>query len=372
MTNKYSVPSPRKIFVRRLIRIIGKLLLRIFARPIIINENNIQICGPVILAGNHVAVLEIVMMAVYTPAIVEFLGTGDIPLDPKFSWLANLYGFIPIQRGSVDRAGINNALSVLAQGGVLGVFPQGGIWDTTVSQTRIGTALLSQKSGAPVIPIGFGGMNGALRRILRFERPRLVMNIGSPIYFPEQANKDISNRDLLEMQANLIINSIVFLLPENDRVESNPNRKESFDLELHFIDKNGATLTASESEVSQIDREALGRLFHYPILLDALYRNLKLPVQSMTNLEKVIDPTELVEASLSILEYLKNNPGFFTYRFGVEKGIAIASALSHINTVVMSRAGNLKGVKIVPIYRYEDPENGQKIEERGTRKLHSM
>jgi len=53
----------------------------------------------VILAGNHVAVLEAVMMAVYCPGVVEFLGNGDIPFDPNYAFIANSYGFIPINRG---------------------------------------------------------------------------------------------------------------------------------------------------------------------------------------------------------------------------------------------------------------------------------
>ena len=61
---------------------------------------------------------------------VEFLGTGDIPPPPAMDALTRLYGNVPVFRGTMDREAVEQALSVLQQGGVLGAFPEGGNWRT--------------------------------------------------------------------------------------------------------------------------------------------------------------------------------------------------------------------------------------------------
>ncbi|NOG52109.1 MAG: 1-acyl-sn-glycerol-3-phosphate acyltransferase [Chloroflexi bacterium] len=152
--------------------------------------------GPLILVGNHIAIIEVGMMMTYTPYPLEVMAAGDIPLDPRYRWMADLWGFIPIKRGSMDRGGMNMALDVLEQGGVVGLFPEGGIWETTIRQARQGVAWLSSKANAPIVPIGFGGIEGALTKMLRFERPRMTMNIGQPIPpirtdVPGRARKDV-------------------------------------------------------------------------------------------------------------------------------------------------------------------------------------
>ncbi len=374
MDNLSHVRYPRRRAIRLALRLLVRLLLPLLARPLILGRENLPRKGPAILAGNHVAVLEIVLMLAYSPASVEFLGASDIPLDPKFAWLADLYGFIPVQRGTIDRKGIKMALSVLEQGGVIGIFPQGGIWDTSVSHARLGAALLSQMGKAPVTPIGFGGMSAALRRMLSFKRPRLVMNVGKRMTFPSSLADAGDPRRALEAFAGEIIQRILALLPPEERLESGRRADEIFDVEVSFICEGQQEITALEEQLDGVERAALGRFLHYPILLDALARNLKLPVQPLQRLDESIKPEDLRTACASILDYLRQNPGFFTYRFGVQSGLEIEAALEKLAEITrqLAEAGNLSGVKIVPIYRYRDSTSGEMIEQRGARSLHSM
>jgi 1-acyl-sn-glycerol-3-phosphate acyltransferase len=92
-----------------------------------------------------------------------------------------LYGYIPLFRGSIDQTGLKTALSVLKQNGVIGIFPEGGIWDEGLKEAKIGVSWLSYKSGAPVIPVGFVGMKGALKTALPLKKPKIEMNIGELI-----------------------------------------------------------------------------------------------------------------------------------------------------------------------------------------------
>jgi 1-acyl-sn-glycerol-3-phosphate acyltransferase len=368
----FLIPYPRKKFLRKFFRFFGKILLSLLARPTIIGRKNLPIHGPAILVGNHVAVLEIVMMAVYSPKIVEFLGAGDIPIDPNVAWLANLYGYIPIQRGTIDRTGIKKALSVLKQGGIIGVFPQGGIWETAIDQSRIGTAFLSQKGEAPVTPIGFGGVKGALKQILRLKRPKLIMNVGQTLELPSSREVEPYSRNELEAYTQAIWLNIFELLPEDERNITNRHYDETFDVKISLIYTDGSENINSDCGMSIEQSSVLGRFFHFPILLDALHRNLGLKVEVLQHVDLRMPPLELSKACREILDYLEINPGFFTYRFGIDVGMQIKSAFQTLIDLIQSQSGNLDGIIIVPLYEYRDSETGERKVVQGIPPIHSM
>jgi len=61
------------------------------------------------------------------------------------------------------------------------LFPEGGIWYPGAKEAKRGVAWLSHRADAPILPIGFGGLEGALDAIFKLKRPELVMNDGTLI-----------------------------------------------------------------------------------------------------------------------------------------------------------------------------------------------
>jgi 1-acyl-sn-glycerol-3-phosphate acyltransferase len=90
-----TIAYPRKVLVRRTMRTLSRTLFKLLAQVEVIGGDRLPQKGPIILAGNHVAELETLMMMAYTPGLVEFIGTGDIPFDPNYAFLANAYGDLP-------------------------------------------------------------------------------------------------------------------------------------------------------------------------------------------------------------------------------------------------------------------------------------
>ena len=208
----YAVKYPRRVLIRKSMTALGKVLMTLLADVTVHGRENLPRKGPVILAGNHVAVLEAVMMAAYCPGVVEFLGNGDIPFDPNYAFIANSYGLIPINRGNLDRKGLQAALGVLNQNGILGIFPEGGTWDPAQMQAETGVSRLSYRTKAPVIPIGFGGVRGGLEKAFKLQRPKLVMNVGEIIPPVTLTDSNLSMKANLEQAANMIIETIIRML----------------------------------------------------------------------------------------------------------------------------------------------------------------
>lgn len=179
--NPDRIPYPRFQVRRRITRFFTRGLMRLLTRITVEGIDNIPSEGPVILAGNHAAYIEPVLMTMMPKRIVEPIGAGDIPFDGILDSLVGFYGFIPVNRGNLDRTALNRAISVLQQGGVIGIFPEGGTWEPGRMVPQPGAAMLSLRTGATVVPIGFSGLNGALKSALQLKRPKLLMRVGEPI-----------------------------------------------------------------------------------------------------------------------------------------------------------------------------------------------
>ena len=358
-----SMKYPRRVFIRKLMISAGKLLLNLLADVEIQGKENMPKSGPVILAGNHVSALEAVMMAVYSPSLVEFFGNGDIPFDPNYAFIVNAYGLIPINRGNLDRQNLHTAIDILKQGGVLGIFPEGGIWDPAQMNAQTGIALISYRAQTPVIPIGFGGVRNGLTDAFNLKRPKLVMHIGKKLPPVGLDDPSLSVKQNLELSAHTILKEINALIPENELRALSHLTEESFSLVVKVFLNSKQVCIPPEFEI--LNGDAYARLLFNPVILDVLVRNLRLPIKPLRQLDHRSELMPVINAYDSILNYLHENPGFFTYRFGMEEGLAVKSALTEIRNLCVWANENNHQISLKTIHRYRNSKTNVSIEESG-------
>lgn len=374
MAQTHRLRYPRRVFVRSLIRLFGRAVGALAARPEVTGQENLPPKGPLILVGNHIAIIEVGMMMTYTPYPLEVMAAGDIPLDPRYRWMADLWGFIPIKRGSMDRGGMNMALDVLEQGGVVGLFPEGGIWETTIRQARQGVAWLSSKANAPIVPIGFGGIEGALTKMLRFERPRMTMNIGQPIPPIRTDVPGRARKDVLQEGADYVMQRIAELIPADERrVRKQPYVSETFNFKMELSSPDGVALPIPD-ELEIVDKHGLSKLFHRPVMMDVFKRNLNLPVRPLLNTRRASAPADIVASTQAILTYLDGNKYFFHYRFGHSDGEAMMRGLKQLHdaAVWMAETYPEARMRLKPIRRYIRVDTNQEVEEDAPAEMHEM
>lgn len=315
-------PYPRKTLVRGLLRAILRMLLPVLTRLDIQNREGLPKRGPVILSGNHSGILEAVLMAAYAPRQVEFLGTGDIPLDPRYAWITRGYGLIPINRGNLDREGIQKSVDVLKQGGILGIFPEGGIWSPANMAPQLGVALISQRAQAPILPIGFGGLKNALPRLFKLQRPRVEIRVGEPIPPVPYDQPAGGLKTALTAKAEEVLRAIRQLMPEAERTERHVSEAYTLSAETRPMVQDG------QSERHSIPGgEVFARFLLNPVLVDALFRNVGLKIDPLRGQAGPTSNGEFRSALAEIKAYLQQNPGFFTYRFGMALGVRMPEAL---------------------------------------------
>ncbi|MDT7770049.1 MAG: 1-acyl-sn-glycerol-3-phosphate acyltransferase [Mycobacterium sp.] len=167
-------------------------LLAILGRPKIEGLEYVPQSGPVILASNHLAVMD----SFYLPLVVRrritflakseyFTGTG---LKGWLSrWFFTAAGQVPIDRSNADaaQAALDTAERVLGEGKLLGMYPEGTRSpDGRLYKGKTGMARLALHTGVPVIPVAMIGtnvVNPPGTTMLRFGR--VTVRFGKPMDF---------------------------------------------------------------------------------------------------------------------------------------------------------------------------------------------
>ncbi|MEV0297321.1 lysophospholipid acyltransferase family protein [Nocardia sp. NPDC050710] len=167
-------------------------LLRLLGRPDIEGLHHVPQDGPVIVAANHLAVIDSMYLALVLPRRVTFLakqeyftGTG---LKGRFNrWFYTVSGQVPVDRtgGTAAADALAAATRILESGGIWAIHPEGTRSpDGRVYRGRTGTLRVAIATGAPVVPVVLSGtdrVNPRGSRRWRFAKVRI--SFGAPRYY---------------------------------------------------------------------------------------------------------------------------------------------------------------------------------------------
>ena len=144
--------------------------------------------GPAILAANHIGYLDGPLIGAFSRRPVHALTKKEM-FEGRTGQVLRAFGQIPLERYEVDVTAIKDCLRVLRDGGVVGIFPEGGRGAGELTVIRSGVAYLALVTGAPIVPAAVFGTRdpgGALGSVpLRGARLDLVF--GEPVRLEKQA-----------------------------------------------------------------------------------------------------------------------------------------------------------------------------------------
>jgi 1-acyl-sn-glycerol-3-phosphate acyltransferase len=345
------IQYPRRRLPRALCRAVGRLLIPILCRLEIYGEKNFPAHGPLLVVGNHTAVMETILLTVYTPWQIEMLGSIDVPHEKITDIVSRIYGYIPIRRGRLEKTAMNQAVDVLKQGGILGIFPEGGIWDAGAMRAQTGVAWLSYRSGAPVLPLGFSGTKGALGAAFKLQQPQISMRVGEPLS-PAQLPKDMPRKLYFQEYAGTVMDAVNALIPEDALPQSNQITDEDFELQVALRTSNGGAQSCPPDMRIEHAR-SLTKFLHRPGILKIFRKNLHMPIQALQNLDYSHNAGEIARGTQMILDYLKNdNPYLLTYRFGPKEAQNMRQGLEELHN--LAHWADVQGLELylTPIRRY--------------------
>ena len=168
-------------------------LLRVLGRPETEGLEHVPRTGPVIVAANHLAVIDSLYLALVLPRRVTFLAKQEYFTGPGLrgkvnKWFYSVSGQVPVDRtgGSAAADALAAATRILDSGGVWAIHPEGTRSpDGRIYRGRTGTLRVAMATGAPVIPVVLSGtdkVNPRGSRLLRFGKVRITF--GAPRRYP--------------------------------------------------------------------------------------------------------------------------------------------------------------------------------------------
>lgn len=167
-------------------------IYRLYYNPKIYNQNYIPALGPVIIVGNHKHVMDQCSVIVSTKRVVHYMAKREY-FCGKFSWFFKISGCISVNRNGKDKEAKEQALSVLNNGGALGLFPEGTRNRTSEALLpfKYGAVSLANKTNALIVPF-------AIKGDYKFRSKNLVIVFGEPFKVSdmdlESANQVLKNR----------------------------------------------------------------------------------------------------------------------------------------------------------------------------------
>ncbi|HEY8486776.1 MAG TPA: lysophospholipid acyltransferase family protein [Limnochordales bacterium] len=139
--------------------------------------------GPVILAINHLSMLDPILIGALVPRVVHFMAKEELFRYPLLAPVLRWVHAFPVRRGQPDREALARALAILRRGEVVGIFPEGtrGV-EGRLLPLQAGTAFLALKSGAVVVPVAIVGTHRAMPRGAWWpRRVGVLVRIGEPL-----------------------------------------------------------------------------------------------------------------------------------------------------------------------------------------------
>lgn len=165
------------------------ILFKIFLRLEVHGAENIPKTGPLVIASNHLSLLDPPVIGVAAPRKVHFMAKREL-FVPVLGYIYKTLGAFPVNRGGADRAAIKHGIEILQSGEVLAIFPEGTRSKTgQLGKLEPGALMMAGKTSAVIVPTAVRGTD--IKRCGRLW-PKVVVKFGTPVPFPPVGlNKEV-------------------------------------------------------------------------------------------------------------------------------------------------------------------------------------
>ena len=165
-----------------------RFLFKIYYNPKIENKESIPKNGPIIIVCNHKHIYDQCLAIMATKRPIHYMAKKEY-FDGKFAWFFKLVGCIPVNRSIHDSNAKDKAITILNNGGAIGLFPEGTrnkTNDTLLLPFKFGAVSMAQKTNATIIP-------SALTGDYKFHSKNLIIRFGKGFKVPKDMDLKEAN-----------------------------------------------------------------------------------------------------------------------------------------------------------------------------------
>ncbi len=143
----------------------------------ITGAERIPTASPVILVANHESMFDPWLLALVTRRPVRYMAKAELWRAPLLGPILDAFGAFPVERGTGDGSAMSRAASLLHDGEVIGIFPQGTSKQLHERPFHRGAARLALVTGATLVPVRLVGTRG----FPGLKRRSTIVVVGEPI-----------------------------------------------------------------------------------------------------------------------------------------------------------------------------------------------
>jgi len=178
------VRSGKPDFMYELVKLLLTPILLLFYRTRCIDSDKVPVEGPAVITPNHFSFFDHFFIAVYLRRKVHFMAKSQLFKRPM-QFIFTHGGVFPVLRGRRDDEAFKTAHAVLARGGLVVMYAEGGRSRTgELGQARPGVGRIALESGVPIVPAAISG-SAEVRNWKRLRFPKVTVQYGDPISFEQ-------------------------------------------------------------------------------------------------------------------------------------------------------------------------------------------
>ena len=187
-----------KYILYRIVRTLGYPIFLLLYRPEFEGRNNIPKSGSVILAGNHTNNLDAAIMLAGPKRVVHMLAKKELFNSKISNAFFRSMGCIPVDRKIHDENAKSEAIEVLKNNEVIGIFPEGTVNRTNdiILPFKYGAVSFAKKTGAYIVPFTITGKYKLFRRSIK-------ITYGKPYKVTDDL--EIENEKLMNIITKMLI-----------------------------------------------------------------------------------------------------------------------------------------------------------------------
>lgn len=166
-----------------------QVIYKIFSRPVravwrISTEGieNIPNSG-CILISNHTSLTDVIVLEAALNRQIRFMAKSELFKIPLLAQLIRALGAYPVNRGGADVKSIKRTISMIENGELIGIFPQGTRCpeiDPRETEVKGGAGMIAYHAKAPVLPVY---IDNESRRTKPFHKNRVI--VGRAVKFED-------------------------------------------------------------------------------------------------------------------------------------------------------------------------------------------
>jgi 1-acyl-sn-glycerol-3-phosphate acyltransferase len=175
---------------------------------------NVPYSGPLVVVANHMHNADPLLLLIAFPRYINYMAKEQLFTNRLLATFMHWARVFPVVKsGSIgsQRSAIRTAKSLLHDGLVLGMFPEGQRSQSgKMIEGQPGPIFLAMEMDAPMVPVGITGTE-KLKGWGWVSRPRVTINIGKPFHLPGYGPGE--RKEKLPLMAHMTMEHIAALLP---------------------------------------------------------------------------------------------------------------------------------------------------------------